>query len=75
MTSEEMQWILKDLSLQCECHITLIFEDAASTKCLGRQERFRSPMPLFKSLQLFTDTAGKGPVVSPASLQEPLAAE
>ena len=27
-------------------------------------------MPLFKSLQLYTDTAGKGPVVSPASLQE-----
>ena len=25
------------------------------------------------SLQLFTDTAGKGPVISPASLQEPLA--
>ena len=30
-------------------------------------------MPLFKSLQLCTDTAGKGPEVSPASLQEPLA--
>ena len=28
--------------------ITLIFDDTASSKCLGRQERFRSPMPLFK---------------------------
>ena len=48
-------------------------DDTASTRCLGRQERFRSPMPLFKSLQLLTDTAEKGPVVSPASLMEPLA--
>ena len=54
-----------------EWQITLIFDDTASTKCLGR---FQSPIPVFKSLQLFTDTARKGPVVSPASVQEPLAA-
>ena len=37
------------------------------------QSRLTGKVPVsHTSLQLFTDTAGKGPVVSPASLQEPL---